>query len=371
MTSHAAPPPSASMLQSLQAGRAVAALLVVFVHVGGTLALPKYLGANPLGSFFDFGFVAVDFFFVLSGFIIMHAHRRDVGQPRELVSYLWKRFARAYPPYWIVLALIVPVFYLVPHFGVGHERTPSVVITSFALLKHPVHPTILVVAWTMIYEVFFYLLFGLLVVNKRLGIFALLAWAIGVLAFSWFESYPWNFLFSQWYLRILAGVGAAILVERVRIPMPRVTATLGATILLATGLVHVYHAPLSMHAYALGGTLGSVLAVVGMVEAERTGRLHSPRWLVYLGNAAYAIYLVHFPAISVFSKMTLLLKLNTFLPGSVLFVLQAALAVGAGCLFHELVENPLHRWSRRFFRRHEAKSVVSNASQSAPLRKAA
>jgi peptidoglycan/LPS O-acetylase OafA/YrhL len=371
MNAQVAPPQSTAMLQSLQAGRAVAALLVVFVHVGGTLALPKYLGENPVGPVFEFGFVAVDFFFVLSGFIIMHAHRRDIGQAREFVPYLWKRFGRVFPPYWIVLASILPVFFLAPHFGVGHERMPSVVICSFALLKHPEHPTILVVAWTMIYEVYFYVIFSVLVLNKRLGVFALLAWATGVLAYAWFESYPGNFFFSHWYLRILAGVGASVLVDRIRIPLPRTLAVLGIAILLATGLFHAHYAPLSVHAYAVGGTLGSMLAIVGMVEAERMGRFFSPRWLVYLGNAAYAIYLVHFPAISVLAKLTMVLKLDALLPGSALFVLHSALAVGTGCLFHEFVENPLHRWSRRYFRRKEGAIAVAHGDEPLPLRKAA
>ena len=122
------------MLNSLQACRAIAAIFVVLSHTSGILSLPKYLGAKPFGPAFDFGFVGVDFFFVLSGFIIMYAHARDIGQPRAFGAYMWKRFSRAYPPYWVALTLILPVFFLLPHLGIGHERNPDVIVRSIFLL---------------------------------------------------------------------------------------------------------------------------------------------------------------------------------------------------------------------------------------------
>ena len=80
------------MLRSLQACRAVAALLVVLFHASvGIFNLPKYFGCKPFGPVFDFGFVGVDFFFVLSGFIMVYVHAADFGQPRALGAYFWKR----------------------------------------------------------------------------------------------------------------------------------------------------------------------------------------------------------------------------------------------------------------------------------------
>src|SRR5436305_9906897 len=106
------------MLNTLQACRAAAAILVVLFHASGSIfALAKYFDCKPFGRVFDFGYAGVDFFFVLSGFLMMHVHAQDFGQPRKLGAYCWKRFTRIYPAYWVVLALIVPVYFLLP--GVG------------------------------------------------------------------------------------------------------------------------------------------------------------------------------------------------------------------------------------------------------------
>jgi peptidoglycan/LPS O-acetylase OafA/YrhL len=73
------------MLKSLQACRAAAAILVVLYHTShGIFRLPRYFEHKPFGPVFDFGFAGVDFFFVLSGFIMMHVHAADIGRPSAI-----------------------------------------------------------------------------------------------------------------------------------------------------------------------------------------------------------------------------------------------------------------------------------------------
>ncbi len=161
----------------------------MFYHTShGIFRLEKYFGHKPFGPVFDFGFAGVDFFFVLSGFIMIHVHAGDIGQPRMLAAYLWKRFSRIYPAYWIVLAAIVPVYFLVPSFGLGHEREPGVIVRAIVLFPHPETHLVLGVAWTLVYEVFFYLLFGLLILDKRIGVLVFVGWMACLLAYPWFET---------------------------------------------------------------------------------------------------------------------------------------------------------------------------------------
>ena len=197
------------MLNSLQACRAVAAILVVLFHTSnGIFDVQHYFGPKPFGLIFDFGFAGVDFFFVLSGFIMMHVHARNLGQPQAIGPYLWKRFSRIYPFYWIVLAAIVPVYFLMPHLGTRHESEPDVLLCSFLLFPHPQNYQVLGVAWSLVFEVFFYLLFGLCILHKRLGIAAFLAWTACLLVYPWFEGNQTIFLFHNMHLRFWPAWGS-------------------------------------------------------------------------------------------------------------------------------------------------------------------
>lgn len=358
------------MLNSLQGCRAAAAILVVLFHTShGIFDLPKYFGHKPFGPIFDFGYAGVDFFFVLSGFIMMYVHANDIGQRRALGAYLWKRFSRIYPAYWVVLAAIVPVYILVPSFGVGHEREPGVIVRAIVLFPHPETHLVLGVAWTLVYEIFFYLLFGLLILDKRIGMLVFVGWMACVLAYPWFESYPWNFLFSYLHLRFLAGMVVAVLLMRWQVPVPRLVAFGGAALFLGTGMFNAYVRPLSALEQTLGYALGSAVALSGLVEAERSCLIQPPRWVVYLGNASYSIYLVHFLSLSVLAKIAKAAQLEFYMPGTVLFCLHAAGAIAIGCLFHHIVEHPIHAWAKGYFRR--AKPPIAMAVPEPAVRKAA
>ncbi len=343
------------MLNSLQACRAMAAILVVFYHTShGIFRLEKYFGHKPFGPLFDFGFAGVDFFFVLSGFIMMHVHAKDFGQPRALGAYFWKRFTRIYPAYWVVLAAVVPIYFLVPSFGKGHECDSDVIVRTIALFPHPKMHMVLGVAWTLVYEVFFYVLFAVLILHRRLGMILFVGWTACVLAYPWFESYPWDFVFSYLHIRFLVGMGVALILNHWTLPAPRAIACAGVAIFLGAGLIDSYYGPLSPLQQTVGYTLGSALTLAGLVQAERSGLIAPPGWLVYLGNASYAIYLVHFLTLSVLAKGAKAVRLDAYLPGGVLFLLHVLSAIGFGILFHHFVEHPLHAWAKRCFGRDTA-----------------
>jgi peptidoglycan/LPS O-acetylase OafA/YrhL len=348
------------MLNSLQACRALAAVLIVLHHANHSIfGLDKYFGHKPLGCWVDFAFAGVDFFYVLCGFIMFHVHADDFGQPRALVSYLWKRFSRIYPVYWIVLVSLIPVYFLAPQFGIGHERDPLVIVRSFVLFPFPAtdFPMVVAVAWTLVYEILFYLLFGLLILNKRFGTIVFAVWTVGILASGWFESYPWSFVFSHHHLRFLAGMGVGMLLRHRQVPAPRVVASAGILLFLGSGLVEDFYGPMPTAMQTICFGLASAGMILGLAEAERSGLIRVPRLLAYLGDASYSIYLVHFPALSLIAKLSKAIALDQYLPGAILFVLHIFGSVGIGCLCHQLIENPIQAWAKRCFRR--AKSLAS------------
>src|SRR5487761_2014894 len=171
-------PLKSDKLTGIEAGRGVAAMLVVGVHARDPLF--KNFGVPvPLGDLFFFGHAGVDFFFVLSGFIIMHVHASDIGRPGRLGHYLQRRFTRIYPFYWIVLLLTVLALAL----SSRPDAFPSIpYITSSALLLPGGGAPVVPVAWTLKNEVVFYAVFSVLILHRNLGLVLLGVWLAIILS---------------------------------------------------------------------------------------------------------------------------------------------------------------------------------------------
>ncbi|RWO97369.1 MAG: acyltransferase [Mesorhizobium sp.] len=91
-------PTSRPALTSVQISRGIAALAIVLFHLSGAIAAPKYFGQPLFSYYFQAGSAGVNFFFVLSGFIITYVHFSDIGKPSRLYLYILKRCSRIYPP---------------------------------------------------------------------------------------------------------------------------------------------------------------------------------------------------------------------------------------------------------------------------------
>jgi exopolysaccharide production protein ExoZ len=358
------------MLNSLQVCRALAAIMIVLCHANDSIfGLQKYYGQAPFGTVLDFAHAGVDLFFVLSGFIIMYAHTADIDRPRQIGAYLWKRYSRILPLYWTLLAAVLPVYFLVPQFGKGIERDPDVIFRSFFLLPHPQGHIVIVVAWTLVFESLFYLFFGVLVLNKKMGVAVICAWTVGCLASAWIDTFPWSFVCNSLHLRFVAGMVTCVIFQKCRIPAPRLLASAGGILFLTMGTVEVFYG-LWNWAYIAGYTLSSVLIVAGCAQADRSGLTHAPHWLVYLGNGTYSIYLVHFTALSAIAKLCMALRVDQYVPLIPLYFLHVAGAIGVGCLCYHWLELPLYRWTKQFFR--DAKPlVVAEPAPMPEIRKAA
>ena len=338
-----APPAIPKTLSSLQGGRAIAALLIVFYHASRSIfENPKYWDRVPLGGVFDFGSSGITFFFVLSGFIIYHAHERDLGRPEQVQPYLWKRFRRIYPIYWLVVILVLPIYFTVHSFGYGFETHPEVIMSSFLLIHLQSQLAVMRVAWTLFHEVLFYALFALAIWRVRVGFVALGLWfAASTQALDPALS-PALVGFYLSYLHLLFGFGLAArrLLGKMVVPRPRRLILLSGAIILVLAADQDYGGLLSEMWSTLGFGVGCTLALVGVVELERQGRLTTPGWLILLGNASYSIYLVHFFTLSLLAKLAWSSGAMR-LPDSLVYLAMVAIATASGVLFHLWVERPL------------------------------
>lgn len=341
----------------MQAGRGIAALMVVLFHVSSSIfGRGKYFPERFWWGFSG-GHAGVDFFFVLSGFIIVYVHADDVGNAARTMPFLRRRFLRIYPIYWVLLCAILPVFFVAPWLRSGHELNAALVLTSFTLLPAPYHPAI-PVAWTLQHEVLFYILFSVLIYKKRAGIFLLVIWLIGSISYAFFmyminngREGPLNFfaaVFFPWDILFFYGGFVAWQFRRGAIFCPWILATIGTTLFLGAALYEGFYAlPYdSLTMMQLYG-VGSAVGVAGFVELERRGAISVARPLLFLGDASYSLYLVHALVLSVLAKIAVKIHLVSLMPAWAIFWGFLLMAVVAGLLFHLVVERNLERWIAR------------------------
>lgn len=344
---HPAPHDHGKLL-GVQAARGIAALLVVAFHAERAVSLPQYLGHQPLGGITGFGHAGVDFFFVLSGFIIYTVHNGDIGRPGQFARYAGRRVSRIYPPYWMVTAIVL----LIMLAGHGWDGLPgwTDVIGSLLLVPHGAEP-ILGVAWTLEREMIFYLLFGIAILDRRAAFAVVAAWVGLTCIAAWLPSGAVWFgpLAAGSYDMLFAmGLVTAEVLRRANPAGSRLIALAGVAAFLAAGAAEdlallPHEAWVSRMAYGAA----SCTIILGLVAAERQGRLSVGRGMVLLGAASYSIYLVHTILLGLTTRALTAAGAVGRIPGWTVMAAACLVAVIAGILFHLLVERPATRAAQR------------------------
>lgn len=208
------------VIDSLQVFRGLAALAVVAHHAAvSTDAFVQHIPAAFMAAF-DLGALGVDFFFVLSGFIIMHAHRQEAGRTDRVLPYVRKRLLRIFPAYWPVGLALLGLYAVMPGLSASGGREFSYL--SSVLLVPADLPPALSVAWTLVHELMFYAVFMLWFVSKRAFWLGLGVWLVSVVGVQslggvagWLR-YPFSLLNVEFMLGVLMAVAYGR--DRLRLP---------------------------------------------------------------------------------------------------------------------------------------------------------
>ena len=140
-------------LNLLQVYRGIAAVLVVMFHLNQMSA--ERLNKVTFFNLFKAGWSGVNYFFVLSGFIMVYVHRSAIGKKDQLKSFLVKRAVRIYPIYWIITLTVWCLFLVIPGFANNKNLSLGHVIASLLLIPQK-DKFILDVGGTLTYEIYFY-----------------------------------------------------------------------------------------------------------------------------------------------------------------------------------------------------------------------
>lgn len=353
-----------SSFEGIQILRAAAALLVMLVH---TLTESLVAIASPKSPEWltKFGGVGVDIFFVISGFIMFRVSfpaGRPVATP---AAFLLKRLTRIYPFYWFWVAVILGLWSLdlVPLV----QSHADMLIRSIFLL--PTDYYIIAIAWTLVYEMYFYVIFGATLYFSKplisvLGASATILILYGVgrwgpdSALRDFLSNPiaveFCFGLILGYL-LLQRPKLAIEARRFWIP--------GFALLGIAALAQPYAA--SQHppnfARVLQWGVPALLIVASVLSLKpNSGPLR--RHMVLLGDASYAIYLTHPLLLTVYARV-LRGDLSNF-PQWPIVPAVVGLCASFGVLIHVYAERRITRSVRHLFGGRFASASRSSSSPS-------
>jgi peptidoglycan/LPS O-acetylase OafA/YrhL len=282
--------------------RALCILAVVWHHTHGVQSW-KLAGR---------GFLGVDMFFVLSGFLIVSRLLREEAATGtvSLRSFYRRRVLRIFPLYYAVLAFAAIWMVAAPHSTSGQDFKDGLGWAAVYLSNWREAPGLLAITWSLACEEQFYIVWPLLQrFLKRQAVWALALLTIinvalqlgvfnGALRGTRFEVARLNVL-QVTFTPILFGVGLAYLLHDRRsfvvidrlVNRPHVTGGLAAACIAiaALPLASIQGLPrLSMHVLMV-----SLLAAAVLREQGRFSQLVNYKPLAYVGALSYGIYLMH------------------------------------------------------------------------------
>jgi exopolysaccharide production protein ExoZ len=353
--------PRREYLHSLRLYRAAACLLVVLFHLGGALESPKYFNEPLFLMLFSTnGSAGVNFFFVLTGFTFALISWRDVGNPQRLPSYLGRRFLRIYPLY-LVVFFAVWIVQMARH-STEIPTDPALLLKAALLV--PLDPDVvggtgapvLFVAWSLQYFILLYLVFGLLILNRTAGIIVIGSLASWLFA-SWAldSGYPFGFLKIWPFALCGAGmfVGFAVRARWCE-QHARTALTLGAIAFVATvacikARIFFPDAVAGWDINLRPAAFGAVacLLLFGLVTLERQG--WRPQWRagLVLGDASYALYLLHVPVMGVVLKLAVAAGLAGLASAWLSWSTALVVCIASALFVHRWIGEPLIAAARR------------------------
>lgn len=343
-------------LRTLEIGRFIAASLVMAMHLigfAGGYAPPGR--AALLGGFVPPAAFAVQFFFTLSGFVMICAHGQEFGQAGASARFWWRRARRIYPMYWLSLLLALCALPAVPEAGR---------MLGLATLAPYFTPDIVPPAWSLRLEIAFYLLFGLCLL-PRIGRAVLVLWVVGTVGLTYWphlqaglvpgalRAHAVLFLFGTnftcFHLQFFGGMLAGWLYQT-RPPGPRlawgVLAAGAAALLLCLPFLHwgnAYYTPALAPVLALG--FGAV--VLGLAALEGAGAIRPRAAATRLGAISYPLYILHGSFLALFTAFAPPARLHLGPGGQYGLLLGAMLAIyalSAAAAF--CIDQPLQRRRR-------------------------
>ena len=278
-------------IHMIQMLRGIAAIMVVLYHL-----LPQYKAMGGEIAFFhkifQWGFMGVDIFFIISGFIMAYTTFNKERNIHNAKTFIKHRLFRVYLGYWpFFFTMFFAWLFLSP------DKLKSLdIINSFFLTSQQITELVLPVSWSLGYELYFYFLFLFTFLFSKKQLYLYIPSFIGLIFILVFYSYyeleiPKNFYYSPYLLEFFSG----ILLYMYKDYLMKIWLLPVNIIIIAVSLSSAsvsYHAG---HEFLRVMTFGTsaLLIVHSALILEHNHLYKAGKIFQTLGDASYTLYLSH------------------------------------------------------------------------------
>jgi exopolysaccharide production protein ExoZ len=337
---------------SIQILRGMAALAVVFFHVSEMLL--QYTDRQGIfcrfASMWHTGVAGVDLFFIISGFVMVQSTRGKFQQSGSSAEFMLRRIIRIVPSYWLYTSVML-VLVLLPFTLKNQVFSGLYTIASYLLIPvlNPVSSLdlpLLAPGWTLSYEMYFYLIFALLLrFHERF-----LLPAVSLLFFISASIGVWlgtqnpivKVLTSPLLLEFVLGCYLARLVDT------RTPSNVFCYVMIACGLVALWcsqdlHNNVELRFIVWG--IPMCILTAGCVFLEKNGKAAfiGRHLLTALGDCSYSTYLTHTFIILCASTLLKRRIVLDSVPNDLLVIGSVSLCLLAGYLSYIFFERNFSR----------------------------
>ena len=353
--------------------RGVAALLVVFYHIFEGLS---FAAGGTTITIINHGYLAVDFFFILSGFVIGYAYDDRLGKNMSLGNFFKRRLIRLHPMI-VMGALLGVVFYLLQgsvRWDGSHVSTSMIMLALLcALFFIPATPgagydirgngemfPLNGPSWSLFFEYIGNLLYALFIhrlSNKALTVLTLLS-GLGLAWFALFDVAGYGMIGVGWtldghnflggLLRMLFPFTLGMLLSRHFKPVK----VRGAFWICSAVLLLLFCVPyITGKAFISLNGLFEVCCIffvfpllVWLAASGKTTDKHSARICKFSGDISYPLYAVHYPVMYLFYSWLIEQQCYTIVEAwpMALIVYSGSILLAYLCL--KLYDEPVRKW---------------------------
>lgn len=332
-------------LTNLDVLRGLAALSVAVQHFSGG---GIYLGTSSVITYMlGKGYLGVDVFFVISGFIIPWSLHQAGHKLTQIPIFLFRRFVRLYPSYVAACVLLIFLWYtssMIPwfHGGSPHFTFKQLIAHATLTCDFAKQVWLIPVCWTLPVEAQYYCLIGFtfpLLVSKHVA----LRYITVVL---WFL-FPWLIPVAPYVFPYCALFGFGIVVF------------MGKKNLIARPMIII----LLCMGFIMQGIFkdwpSSIAALLTSVFIWRVPTINS-RLLIWMGTISYSLYLIHIPiggrVLNLYERLP-----HEYSIKWLGLVLACGVTIAASYIFYIYIERPSHRWARKIGARPVLATIKNNS----------